>query len=543
MLERRIEIVKKVVEEENGLSLGITDGELAQLFDDGKKIITSSDLKIGDSKNIIFYESFKAIDDMKLMKLIMSCIDKDQYKQFQILILVHSVKEKIHISDLLDEKCEELRKEKKLSKASIKWEVYFVGIAGETDIHIAIDSAIRINEYTHEKNEIEGRVYNAKLSDLVKLYDNLGDDLFKDNVREKIEDVLDVDAEIKNTLENQPEDFWFFNNGITLLVESDSIKQRREYQLDINISNNCDVSVINGAQTISVAAMYYLNLFETLENKILSDKEREEFEVKKKQALEAKVLLKVIKKDSYREELKDFYKNISVSLNRQKAINDADIRYTDYLIEDINSISEKKKEPFFRIQKRSSNKQRRSRGEYKIEDFVKITAIYLLQEPGTARSSKGKYLRMDSQWERFKVSRNEEFDEKLFLKKYKPFVITEKLFRGLNKNMTMSAKECNSIELQNTYKYGTEFLTAYIVWVANKKQIEDFSSFPDELIWDDKLVEIIKNEFAKAVIACFKLEEIDSNLFKKDKSYLELRDYLSKLFVLDTTIQKLFSEN
>lgn len=543
MLERRIEIVKKVVEEENDLSLGITDGELAQLFDDGKKIITSSDLKIGDSKNIIFYESFKAIDDMQLMNLIMSCIDKDQYKQFQILILVHSVKEKIHISDLLDEKCEKLRKDKKLSKASIKWEVYFVGIAGETDIHIAIDSAIRINEYTHEKNEIEGRVDNAKLSDLVKLYDNLGDDLFKDNVREKIEDVLDVDTEIKNTLENQPEDFWFFNNGITLLVESDSIKQRREYQLDINISNNCGVSVINGAQTISVAAMYYLNLFETLENKILSDKEREEFEVKKKQALEAKVLLKVIKKDSYKEELKDFYKNISVSLNRQKAINDADIRYTDYLIEDINSISEKKKEPFFRIQKRSSNKQRRSRGEYKIEDFVKITAIYLLQEPGTARSSKGKYLRMDSQWERLKVSRNEEFDEKLFLKKYKPFVITEKLFRGLNKNMTMSAKECNSIELQNTYKYGTEFLTAYIVWVANKKQIEDFSSFPDELIWDDKLVEIIKNEFAKAVIACFKREEIDSNLFKKDKSYLELRDYLSKLFVLDTTIQKLFSEN
>ena len=543
MLERRIEIVKKVVEEENNLSLGITDGELVQLFDDGKKIITSSDLKIGDSKNIIFYESFKAIDDMELMNLIKSCIDKDQYKQFQILILVHSVKEKIHISDLLDEKCEKLRKDKKLSKASIKWEVYFVGIVGETDIHIAIDSAIRINKYTHEKNEIEGRVYNAKLSDLVKLYDNLGDDLFKDNVREKIEDVLDVDTEIKNTLENQPEDFWFFNNGITLLVESDSIKQRREYQLDISISNNCDVSVINGAQTISVAAMYYLNLFETLENKILSDKEREEFEVKKKQALEAKVLLKVIKKDSYREELKDFYKNISVSLNRQKAINDADIRYTDYLIEDINSISEKKKEPFFRIQKRSSNKQRRSRGEYKIEDFVKITAIYLLQEPGTARSSKGKYLRMDSQWERLKVSRNEEFDEKLFLKKYKPFVITEKLFRGLNENMTISAKECNSIELQNTYKYGTEFLTAYIVWVANKKQIEDFSSFPDELIWNDKLVEIIKNEFAKAIIACFKREEIDSNLFKKDKSYLELRDYLSKLFVLDTTIQKLFSEN
>lgn len=542
MLERRIEIVKKVVEEENDLSLGITDDELAQLFDDGKEIITSSDLKIGDIKNIIFFESFKAINDMELVKLIRPCIDKNQYNQFQIIVLVHSVKEKIHISEFLDKECEKLKNEKKLTKAAIKWEVYFVGIAGETDIHIAIDSAIRINKNIHEKNGVEGRVYNAKLSDLVKLYDKLGDDLFKDNVREKIENILDVDTEIKNTLRNQPENFWFFNNGITLLVESERIKQCREYQLDIKISNNCDVSVINGAQTISVAAMYFLSLFETLENTSLSGIERAELEEKKKQALEAKVLLRVIKRESYREELIDFYKNISISLNRQKAINDADIRYTDYLIEDINSISEKKKEPFFRIQKRSINKQRRSRGEYKIEDFVKIAAIYLLQEPGTARSSKGKYLRMDSQWERLKVSKNEEFDEKIFLKKYKPFVITAKLFHELNKNMNLSAKECNSIELLNTYKYGTEFLTSYIVWVANKKQIEDFSSFPDELIWDDKLVEIVKNEFAKAVMVCFKSEEIDSNLFKKDKAYLELRNYLSKLLVLDNAILKLFGD-
>ena len=119
--------------------------------------------------------------------------------------------------------------------------------------------------------------YNANLYDLVKLYDNLGDDLFKDNVREKIENVLDVDTEIKNTLEKHPESFWFLNNGITLLVESDNIKQRREYQLDIKVNNNCDVSVINGAQTISVAAMYYLNLIEKLQDMELSDQDKEKY--------------------------------------------------------------------------------------------------------------------------------------------------------------------------------------------------------------------------------------------------------------------------
>lgn len=91
-------------------------------------------------------------------------------------------------------------------------------------------------------------------------------------------------------------------------------------------------------------------------------------------------------------EYTNLYKAISIALNRQKAINEEDIRYTDSLINDINDISEKKDKPFFKIHKRSSEMPS---GKYKIEDFVKITAMYLLQEPGSARSSKGKYLKND----------------------------------------------------------------------------------------------------------------------------------------------------
>ena len=370
--------------------------------------------------------------------------------------------------------------------------------------------------------------------DLVNKAIALIDEKSKSDELKAFTDVNDINNMIRNLQINRD-------------YQCDAIKLnqrlREEYPnieklLNLGRNNNCDVSVINGAQTISVAAMYYLNLIEKLQDMELSDQDKEKYEAEKKQALEAKVLLRVIKKDSYRNDLKDFFKEISVSLNRQKAINDADIRYTDYLIEDINEISGKREEPFFKIQKRSSNKLKR--GEYTIEDFVKITAIFLLQEPGTARSSKGKYLKMDSQWDRFKVSDNEEFNEKIFLKKYKPFVITQKLFYNLTKSMNMSAKKSNNIQLKNIYRYGTEFLTAYIVWVANKKQIGDFSSFPDELNWDEKNVDIIKDEFAKAVIGCFGIEEIDSNLFKKDKAYVQLREYMTTISFLDDLIQKLF---
>ena len=61
----------------------------------------------------------------------------------------------------------------------------------------------------------------------------------------------------------------------------------------------------------------------------------------------------------------------------------------------------------FKIHKRSSEMPS---GEYKIEDFVKITAMYLLQEPGSARSSKGKYLKNDLYWNRLKLSDSEKID-------------------------------------------------------------------------------------------------------------------------------------
>lgn len=76
MLKKRVDIVKKVVEE-NDLELGITDNELVKLFNDEREIITSSDLKIGDSKNIIFCEMFNNVDDTRVMNLIESCVQKN----------------------------------------------------------------------------------------------------------------------------------------------------------------------------------------------------------------------------------------------------------------------------------------------------------------------------------------------------------------------------------------------------------------------------------------------------------------------------------
>lgn len=534
-LDKRISVIRQIIEEENELVLEKSVKEIAEIINKEEDLfINSSDLELGDGIDIIFYEQVSGYDEQKMIDRILKSISLSEYNKFEIVIFVHTIEEKIKVNENVREEVEKFFKLKRKSKKIWKFNVRFVGSEGSKGINVTIDSAIRILEYTHIDPPAEGQVYNANLYDLVKMYNIVGDSLFKDNVREKIEDVLDVDAEIQRTLEGEPENFWFFNNGITLMLDSDIISQRREFQLDIEISNTADLSVINGAQTISVAALYFFKLMNNIEKN--KDNELDE---KLKRAKEAKVLLRIIKKEKSQKNVK-FYQDISISLNRQKAINDADIRYTEYLIDDINNLSEGRQNPYFFIDKREDKNRKKISRHYSMERFVKISAIYLLQEPGSARSGKGKYIKQDTQWNRLNISEKGEVDEKLFLKKYGPFTIVDKLFSKVNEKMGLAAKNHANQEIRNIFKYSSEFLCAYIVWVANGKNNDDFSCFPQKNNMEDEILMIIINEFAKATMSCFFKEEIDSNLFKKDKKYIELREYLDKNEILQSAIMKLF---
>lgn len=79
-----------------------------------------------------------------------------------------------------------------------------------------------------------------------------GDGLFEKNIRGGLGDASEVNQAIKDTLLNRPEFFYYFNNGITILVDSYEARRRnntsRRESGGFNFKN---MSVINGAQTIS----------------------------------------------------------------------------------------------------------------------------------------------------------------------------------------------------------------------------------------------------------------------------------------------------
>lgn len=88
---------------------------------------------------------------------------------------------------------------------------------------------------------------------------NYGDGIFEKNIRGGLGDGSEVNQAIRDTLISRPEFFYYFNNGVTILV--DSFEPRRRNNTNRRESGGFDfknMSVINGAQTISTIGKAYL---------------------------------------------------------------------------------------------------------------------------------------------------------------------------------------------------------------------------------------------------------------------------------------------
>jgi hypothetical protein len=84
---------------------------------------------------------------------------------------------------------------------------------------------------------------------LADLYGEHKGGLFARNIRDSL-DLTDVNVKIQNTLLEQPEHFWYFSNGITMLCET--IKPvGRVFPGKVGDFRLTGISVVNGAQTVS----------------------------------------------------------------------------------------------------------------------------------------------------------------------------------------------------------------------------------------------------------------------------------------------------
>ena len=288
--------------------------------------------------------------------------DLSENKNINLVLFTNTV-----LNDKIIEKIEKLKNEGSFNDYNI--EVY-----GADEIEFKITSSELEKEYIDSdsldlqetRNVLRygdsGIIVNILASSLKRLYTKHSKNgLFSYNLREHISQ-KSVDSGIENTIRSDKNNFWYYNNGITIGCE--------DFTLDGNILKLYKFSIINGAQTTTKIG----------QSKLI-DKEND-----------FGLVCKVVKANSTLDKESDFIMKISEASNSQKPIKARDLK--------ANSIEQK-----FLQQQSASNKNAlaieikrgvKPRNYSKVEKWARVTNEYigqlilacLLQKPGSARSGK-----------------------------------------------------------------------------------------------------------------------------------------------------------
>ncbi len=120
-----------------------------------------------------------------------------------------------------------------------------------------VNEKIRIHNYSSVNDPRKTIFGIVKIEELIQLHQDYGKSLYEKNIRYFIgTGRRGVNAAIKKTLLNEPENFFYLNNGVTII--GSSIKQRSKLKGE-KTTRDFEVlgmSVVNGAQTIATAAQF-----------------------------------------------------------------------------------------------------------------------------------------------------------------------------------------------------------------------------------------------------------------------------------------------
>lgn len=451
--------------------------------------------------------------------------DKDQFNFYYVVIIVENYKMKLEVEEWKQEIRNLIKKE--FECKSVTRVIYQIiqdvqNVSKEFDVRIdsrlsSITVPFGNNFHDHNSKSISSKVssyvFTANLYDIANMYNYIGDALFDQNVRYKLKDSLDVEKNILKTLSNNPEDFWYLNNGVTMIVSSkDNINLFNPNKVVLSFNKFGNISIINGAQTISTAANYFFD----------NSKLKNELDYAQKNA---KVLLRVMYVNDPNADCKNDLNKISVSLNRQKPISVEDIAYTSERIFEINQLYNDNKDQYhFYISKRGEETIKKY--AYSIPTFLRNYVAYYQQKPGDARSKSSKNIIDSVLNDEFKY----EIDEIKFNKCFKPinFVIgLGDLYDKFSNSHQYNIENKNTI-LKNGKYY---FLSLVMYALIQKDNIPihdnhyDFSDFKyTDDSYDDSIDEIIEL-YIDVINEHCQNTRLDSNDFKNQKLYSDINNY------------------
>lgn len=352
-----------------------------------------------------------------------------------------------------------------------------------------------------------GIIVNIKASSLKKLYaKHSKNGLFSYNLREHISQ-KNVDSGIENTIKREKENFWFYNNGITIGCE--------DFLLDGYVLKLYNFSIINGAQTTTKIG----------ESKLIDNE------------YDFDIVCKVVKAKRSLNDESDFIMKISEASNSQKPIKARDLK--------ANAIEQKM------LQKKCSENKNalaieikrgvKPKNYNKVEKWQRVTNEYigqlilscLLQRPGSARSGK------------ITIFTSEKLYNQIYKRKQDCDIIYD-LVRIADKYEEFKnsyANDVSYVDLIAACKNG-KLITLAIIFYLYKRFNSIVENCFDEKLNDDNIVNTkltlnYKNDdYEKKLNDLFKfiIKKL-SDIYEKKKEGLKLTSY-SNFFKTDKIYQE-----
>lgn len=155
-------------------------------------------------------------------------------------------------------------------------EMYRLFILNQNQLHHSlIDGAlpaqinlmIELTEWGKKDDPTKAYYGQIKAVQVASWWQNYGNNLFGKNLRELLGD-SDINKEMKDTMELEPEKFWYYNNGITLVCDKVTKTPLNGNGRNFGLFDCKNVQIINGAQTVGSIGSYALTLddWNNLEN-------------------------------------------------------------------------------------------------------------------------------------------------------------------------------------------------------------------------------------------------------------------------------------
>jgi len=138
-------------------------------------------------------------------------------------------------------------------------EVLFTTVLNQGELHRSLTAAVagepinlQIGLKAWGRKESPREAFYGQISgdQIVAWWSQFRQRLFAKNLRGTLGE-SDVNSEIRTTLEQHPEVFWYFNNGITIVARSIARTMAGGTGTEYSTFHCEDISIVNGAQTVS----------------------------------------------------------------------------------------------------------------------------------------------------------------------------------------------------------------------------------------------------------------------------------------------------